>query len=545
MSEELTLRPFFWRATRLFGEKSVVSHTHDGEHRYTYAGFGERVTQFAAALTSLGIGSGDRVGTIGWNTHRHFETYYAVPLLGAQLHTINLLLHDEHILHIINDAQDDVIIVDAESVSTIDRLWSDIDCVEDVIVFGTDIPETDSDLPLHSYESLIEAHEPIESWPQLVEDMPAGMCYTSGTTGPPKGVEYTHKMIYAHALMVMTPSALNISESDVVMPVVPMFHVNSWEFPYAVTMAGAKQVYPGPSPDPSHLVSLIESEDVTLTAGVPTVWIDVLNYATEHGGDLSSLDRIVVGGSAAPKDVMRRYEDEHDVTIEHAWGMTETMSIGSVSRPKTSMDEWDQHQQFTQRVKQGLLSPGLEMRVVDDSGNEILWDGTEFGELLVRGPSVVESYYNLPEADTTDFVESDAGADWLRTGDIATVDEYGYIEIVDRSKDVIKSGGEWISSIDLENTILSHEAVREAAVIAAPHDRWQERPLAVVVPESTAELSVEELRDFLEETFPRWWLPDEVRFYDEIPKTATGKLDKKVLRKEIDDPELPYAPGEK
>ena len=544
MSEELTLRPFFWRATRLFPEQTIVSRTHTGRKQYTYADFGDRVRRLASALEALGVGHGDRVGTLGWNTHRHFEAYYAVPLIGAQLHTVNLLLHDDHVAHIIEDAADDVLIVDRDAVSTVEDLWDRFDSVDDVIVMGETVPETQRDLSPSAFEQLVTDHEPKASWPSLSEDDPAGMCYTSGTTGKPKGVEYTHKMIYAHAMMVMTPSALDIAQDDVVMPVVPMFHVNSWEFPYAVTMAGAKQVYPGPSPDPNDLVGLIETENVTLTAGVPTVWIDVLDYIDREGGDLSSLDRIIVGGSAVPKEVMRRYADEHDVTVEHAWGMTETMSIGSVSHPKASTDA-DREETLDVRVKQGLLSPGLEMRVVDGVGDPIPWNGEAFGELLVRGPTVVEEYYNRPESNRAEFVAAeDGGARWLRTGDIVTVDEHGYIEVVDRAKDVIKSGGEWISSIELENALMAHDDVAEAVVIAAEHDRWQERPLAFVVPKSDADLDVEALRSALADEFPRWWLPDDVRFRESIPKTATGKFDKKALREDVEDPELPYAPGE-
>ncbi|MES3162109.1 MAG: long-chain fatty acid--CoA ligase [Halorubrum sp.] len=544
MPEELTLRPFFWRATRLFPDREIVARTHDETHRYTYAAFGERVRRLAGALTELDVGPGDRVGTLGWNTHRHFEAYYAVPLSGGQLHTVNFRLQAENVAHIINDAADEILFVEPDVIETVDRIWDRIEGVREVVVLGDTIPDTTADLPLHAYEALVAEADPVESWPPVAEDDPAGMCYTSGTTGKPKGVEYTHKMIYAHALMVMTPSALNIDESDVVMPVVPMFHVNSWEFPYAVTMAGAKQVYPGPSPDPAALVDLIETEAVTLTAGVPTVWIDVLDHLDEHGGDLSSLERIVVGGSAAPREVMRRYEAEHGVTIEHAWGMTETMSIGSVSRPKSSMSDATAEQRLDKRTKQGLLSPGLEMRVVDDAGDPVAWDGEAFGELLVRGPTVVDQYYNRPDADDADFLESDdGGGRWLRTGDIATVDPDGYIEVVDRVKDVIKSGGEWISSIELENALIAHDDISEAVVVAAPHDRWQERPLAFVVPNSGREIDVETVRSFLAEEFPRWWLPDDVRIRESIPKTATGKFDKKRLRDTLDDPDLPHAPG--
>ncbi|GAA0655759.1 long-chain fatty acid--CoA ligase [Salarchaeum japonicum] len=553
MSTELTLRPFFWRATRLFPEKRIVSRTHDGRFEYTYGEFGDRVRGLAGALTELGVEQGDRVGTLGWNHHRHFEAYYAAPLLGAQLHTVNLLLHDDHLEHIVTDAADDVLLVDPDAFEAVERLHDSFESVRHIVVMDDEVPETDL-ANVHAYESLVADADPVESWPDVPEDQPAGMCYTSGTTGKPKGVEYTQKMIYSHAMMTMTPAALDIAEDDVVMPVVPMFHVNSWEFPYAVTMAGARQVYPGPSPDPADLVSLIEDEGVTLTAGVPTVWINVLDYLDDHGGDLSSLERIVVGGSAAPKGVMERYEEEYDVAIEHAWGMTETMSIGSVSRPKSTMDV-SQSEEYDLRATQGLLSPGLEMKVVNDDGEEVPWDGQTPGELLVRGPTVVDEYYNRPEANEEDFqdvpgsaatgsTEDGSSERWLKTGDIVVVDEDGYLEIVDRAKDVIKSGGEWISSIELENQLMSHEDVVEAAVISVPHETWQERPLACVVRRNGSDIGVEELRAFLDSEFPSWWLPDDVVFVDEVPKTATGKFDKKVLRDRFDDPDLPYTPGE-
>ncbi|WP_224447974.1 long-chain fatty acid--CoA ligase [Haloprofundus salilacus] len=537
-STELTLRPFFWRATRLFPEKEVVSRGPDGMTHYTYREFGDRARKLAGALSSLGVEPGDRVGTVGWNTHRHYEAYFAIPLMGAQLHTINAVLPDDHVEFIVGDADDEVLLVDpGEPFETVERLWGRFDGVHEVVVLDDQIPETDLDC-VTAYEDLVADADPLK-WPDLSEDQPAGMCYTSGTTGKPKGVEYTQKMMYSHSMMVATPSAIGVDESDVVMHVVPMYHVNSWELPFSAAMAGAKQVYPGPSPDAETLARLIEEEGVTLTAGVPTVWINLLDYLDEHDADVSSLDRIVVGGSAAPSAVMRRFEDEHDVTIEHAWGMTETMSIGSVSRPKSHMRDWDREERFEKRAKQGLLSPGMEMKIVNDEGEEVPWDGETVGELYVRGPTIVSEYYNRPEADEGSFEDG-----WLKTGDIATVDEDGYLELVDRAKDVIKSGGEWISSIELENKLMEHDDVLEAAVIGVPHERWRERPVACVQRKSGTTLSADDVLAFLEESYPRWWLPDNVVFVEEVPKTATGKFDKKRLRDEYGDAELPRAPGD-
>jgi fatty-acyl-CoA synthase len=534
-----TLRPFFWRATSLFPEIEVVSRTADGRYRYTYAEFGNRVAALASALSDLGVAPGSRVGTLCWNHHRHFEAYFAVPLMGAQLHTINVQLPDDHIEYIVDDAADDVLLVDpGVPFETLERIRGRLASVDTVVVMADEVPETDLD-GVFAYEDLLASHDSTFEWPSLRGEQPAGMCYTSGTTGRPKGVEYTQEMLYAHSMMTITPISFDIGESDVVMPVVPMFHVNGWELPYAVTMTGAKQVYPGPSPDVADLARLIEEEGVTFTAGVPTIWINLLEYLENHDVDLSSLERIVSGGSAVPKELMRRYEEEYGVTIEHAWGMTETMSVGSVSRPKPSMGELSHEERYEVYQKQGLLSPGLEMRVVDDDGNEVPWDGESFGELYVRGPTVVSEYYNQPAATEADFERG-----WLKTGDIVTVDEHGFLEVVDRRKDVIKSGGEWISSIELENKLIEHEAVLEAAVVAVSEERWQERPLACVVKQAGADVTADELRDFLREAFPRWWLPDNVVFVGEIPKTATGKFDKKVLRDTQQDAELPWVPGD-
>ncbi|MDG5817920.1 long-chain fatty acid--CoA ligase [Natronococcus sp. A-GB7] len=532
-----TLRPFLWRAERLHPDQEVVSRTHDGIVRNTYAEYGDRTRQLANALEDAGIEDGDRVGTFCWNHHRHAEVYFAAPNVGGQLHTINPLLPAEHIQYIVENAEDRLLFVDHSLLEPLEAAYDAdaFESVEQFVVMGESVPETDLE-PVTDYESFIGAQTTEYEWPELDEDSPAGMCYTSGTTGKPKGVEYTQQMLWSHTMMTLTPQGLGIAEDDVIMPVVPMFHVNAWGLPFSTTAAGAKHVYPGPSPDPADLVQLIEEEGVTLTAGVPTVWLGVLEYLEEHDADLSSLEQIVIGGSAAPKSLIREFDDR-GVEVVHAWGMTEMSPLGTVAHLKADLEDLPEDEQYEKQAKQGLVVPGLELKVVDDDGEEVPWNGEDFGELYVRGPWVTDSYFERPEANEADFEGS-----WLKTGDIVTVDEDGYIKIVDRAKDVIKSGGEWISSVELENAIMAHDDVSEATVIGAPHEKWQERPVAFVVPAEDTGMSEEELHDelqaFVAEDYPDWWTPDAVVRIDEVPKTATGKFDKRTLREEYETEDL-------
>jgi fatty-acyl-CoA synthase len=532
---DLTLRPFLWRAEKLYPDTEIVSRTHDGIERYTYGEYADRTAQLANALDAAGIEEGDRIGTFCWNHHRHFETYFAVPTIGAQLHTINPLLPDEHIQYIVGNAEDRIIFVDPSLVEKLEGAAEDAVEFDDVefVVMGDAVPETTLE-PVTDYESFVEDESAEYDWPELDEDQPAGMCYTSGTTGRPKGVEYTHKMLWTHTMESLSPAGIPMDDDDVVMPVVPMFHVNAWGMPFTATAGGSKHVYPGPSPSPEDLAKLIEEEGVTVTAGVPTVWLGLMEYAKENDLDLSSLDSVIVGGSAAPRSMIKWFDDR-DVELLHAWGMTEMSPIGSVAHLKAGLEDDPYEEQLKKRSKQGLFVPGLEFRVVDDDGNEVPWNGEDFGELLVRGPSVTTEYFKRPDANEEDFEDG-----WLRTGDIVTVDEDGYIKIVDRAKDVIKSGGEWISSVELENSIMAHDDVSEAAVVGVPHEKWQERPIAFVVPVEGAD--EEELREgiyaMLREEYPKWWLPDAVEFIDAVPKTATGKFSKKDLREEYDDADL-------
>jgi fatty-acyl-CoA synthase len=532
-----TLRPFLWRAENLYPETEIVSRTHEGVERYDYAEYGDRARQLASALEGVGVERGDRVGTFCWNHHRHFETYFGVPDVGAQLHTINPLLPDEHVQYIVENAEDRVLFVDASLAEKLASAYEpeSFASVEQFVVMGSETPDLPLE-PLTDYESFIGDGDADFEWPELSSDDPAGMCYTSGTTGLPKGVEYTQSMLWSHTMATLTPQGLGMTDDDVVMPVVPMFHVNAWGMPFTATAAGAKHVYPGPAPEPADLARLIEEEGVTLTAGVPTVWLGLMEYAQEHDPDLSSLESVVVGGSAAPESMIRWF-DEQGVEVMHAWGMTEMSPIGTVAHLKSDLRDADYDTQVAKRAKQGLLVPGLEMRVVDDDGESVPWDGEDFGELYVRGPWVTEEYFERPEANEQDFDGS-----WLKTGDIVTVDDDGYVKIVDRAKDVIKSGGEWISSVELENAVMAHDAVAEAAVIGVPHERWQERPVAFVVKPEGAGVSEGELEAELlamvEDEYPAWWAPDDVEFVESIPKTATGKFSKKDLREEYADESL-------
>jgi len=539
-----TLRPFLSRAARLYSDRELVARTATGRVRYTYAEYADRVGRLASALQATGVGHGDRVATMCWNHDRHAEAYFAVPNLGARLHTINPLLPAADVRRIVEEAGDRLLFVDA---SLSDALTEAYDpeafaSVERVVVIGRETP----DLPVDDvvdYDAFVSDARPLSAaaYPALAGDDPAGLCYSSGTTGAPKGVAYTQRMLWSHTMAILTPAGLDISHADTVMPVVPMFHINAWGLPYAATAAGAKQVYPGPSPDPADLVALIEDEDVTLTAGVPTVWLGVLDYLQDHDADLSALSRIVVGGAAPPERLIRAFDDL-GVEVVHGWGMTETAPVGAVSHLKPSLRDADDETRLCKRAKQGLILPGLEFRVVDDAGESVPHDGESMGELLVRGPWVATSYYGRD--DDAAFEGS-----WLRTGDVVTVDPDGYVELVDRAADVIKSGGEWISSQAVENAIMDDERVREAAVVGVSHDRWGERPVAyVAVDADDRDAPVAAASERVRESYPDWWVPDRFEFVDAVPKTATGKFDKVDLRERFEgaldgavDPDPPDA----
>lgn len=528
MAYPLTLTHLLERAGKLFGPVEIVSRLPDMTlHRYTYADFVRRANALAEGLQRFGLAKGDRVGTLMWNHYAHLEAYFGIPAAGGVLHTLNLRLHPDEIAYIINHAEDRFLIVDDVLVPLLRRIQDRIR-VERIFV----VPLTGQDVPggYDDYEGLLAAATGDFAYPDLDEKDPAGMCYTSGTTGRPKGVVYSHRALVLHSFAAALADTLAISHRDTVLPVVPMFHANAWGVPFAATMVGAKQVFPGPHLDPESLLDLFEGEGVTCAAGVPTIWLGVLQALDRSPGrwSLPPGMRLVVGGSAAPEAMIRGF-DRHGLRVIHAWGMTETTPLGTVSHLKSYLADQPEEEQYAYRAKQGIPAPFVDVRVVNDAG-EAPWDGKTMGELQVRGPWVAGSYHNHPGA-----ADSWTADGWFRTGDVATIDPHGYVKITDRVKDLIKSGGEWISSVDLENALMAHPAVAEAAVVGVAHPKWQERPLAVVVKKEGAEVTPEELRAFLADTFPKWWLPDAFVFVEAIPRTSAGKFLKAKLREQYRD----------
>jgi fatty-acyl-CoA synthase len=531
MDYPLTLTHFFERARRLFPGKRLATRVPGAPlFEYTYAAFAERVSRLAGGLSALGVARGDRVGTLAWNSHRHLELYWAAPLSGAVLHTVNLRLAPADIAYIINHAGDAVLFVDASLWPVLAPIRKELRTVRRIVVMPDGPLPDEPDVV--EYEALLAGAPPADGWPALAENDAAGMCYTSGTTGHPKGVVYSHRAIFLHSLGVAMADTLAISERDVILHVVPMFHANAWCVPFAAVMVGATQIFAGPHPQPRDIAELIQRERVTFVGAVPTVWIAVKELVEKEAYDLSSVRCIPIGGSAAPRALIEHYEKKLGVPMTHAWGMTETSPLGTVSRLKSYMESRPDAERFAVRAKQGYAVAGIDLRAVDEAGREVPWDGQTAGELQVRGPWVVRAYYNNPEA-AGQFTEDG----WFRTGDVVTIDAEGYIQITDRTKDLIKSGGEWISSVDLENLIMAHPKVLEAAVVAIPHPQWVERPLACVVPKpgSAGGIDAAEILEYLRPQVARWWLPEAVVFLDAIPKTGVGKFDKKVLRERFRD----------
>ncbi|MGB8650414.1 MAG: long-chain fatty acid--CoA ligase [Mycobacteriales bacterium] len=514
---QLTISSLLEHSRRVHA-KSVV-RTFEGDHvrEATYAEIGERATRLAAGLAGLGVREGDRVGTLLWNTQEHLEAYLAVPSMGAVLHTLNLRLFPDQLAYTINHAEDKVVIVDATVLPLLARVAGELTTVEQYVLIGEG--DTSSlGKPVISYDALLASSADF-SWPELDERAAAAMCYTSGTTGNPKGVVYSHRSTYLHSLAISGGNTFALNEHDTLLPVVPMFHANAWGLPYAGWLVGADFVMPGRFLQAEPLARMISTLRPTVAGAVPTIWNDLLNYVDAHPTDLSSLRLVPCGGSAVPLSLMKAYQERHGVRIIQAWGMTETSPLAAVAIPPRDVeDEWPW------RAKTGRLCAGVEMRIVAEPGQDPLpWDGESVGEIQVRGPWITGAYYRDP-----DPAKFDRG--WLRTGDVASVTADGFIQITDRAKDVIKSGGEWISSVELENALMGHPAVLEAAVVAVPDAKWDERPLACVVVRQGMSVTSAELCEYLEDKVAKWWLPERWTFIEEVPKTSVGKFDKKVLR---------------
>jgi fatty-acyl-CoA synthase len=533
MDYPLTLTQLFERSRKLFHRKTMATRVPGhGLQRYTYADYADRVARLSAALARLGLQKGDRVGTFAWNSHRHMEVYFAAPLMGMVLHTVNIRLSPQDLTYIINHAGDKILIVDASLWHLLEPIRKDLKTVTHVIVMK-DTPSGEIPAGAMDYEALLADAKPVETWPTLNETDAAGMCYTSGTTGHPKGVLYTHRGIYLHCFGSSTVDVLGICERDVILHIVPMFHANAWCVPFAGVMNGSTQIFGGPNPQPRDIIEIVHHERVTVVGAVPTVWIAIQGILEkEPQWDISSIRCIPIGGSAAPKTLIELFDKKYGAYMLHAWGMTEMSPLGTVCRPRSYMDSLPEDDRYNVRAKQGAIVAGVDMRIVDDAGKIQPWDGKSVGEIQVRGPWITSGYYKNP-AGAAQFTEDG----WFRTGDVASIDPDGYVQITDRTKDLIKSGGEWISSVDMESTIMGHPKVLEAAVIAVPHPQWVERPLACVVPkpEFKDSLTESEILDYLKPLVAKWWLPDEVRFIEAVPKTSVGKFDKKVLRERFKD----------
>ncbi len=537
MNTPLLISSIAEHAAKFHGDREIVSVTGDNPcHRCTIGEAISRAKQLANALGKLGLKQGDRIATIAWNDYRHLEIYYGVSGSGYVCHTINPRLFAEQLIFIINHAEDRFIFVDAMFVPLLEALADKIPNVEGFIVLTDEahMPETSLRNVL-CYETFIGAESSHFGWPELDERTASALCYTSGTTGDPKGVLYDHRSTILHAYASLAPDVMGLSSRDVVLPVVPLFHVNAWGIPYSVLMAGAKLVFPGPKMgDGEALYGLMDSENVTLALGVPTVWLALLQYTEKAGKRLDKLDRSIVGGAAVPRAMIEAFRDKHDVEVRQGWGMTEMSPVGAVNTIKAGLEKLSPDDLLDLATKAGRGLYGCELRIVDDGGNELEWDGQAYGALQVRGPWICSDYFKLEGSAGS---HTDDG--WFDTGDVAIIDPQGYMTITDRTKDVIKSGGEWISSIELENTAMGHPAVAEAAVIGVAHPKWTERPLLVVVKAEDQDVSKEEMLAFFEGKVATWWVPSDVAFVDELPHTATGKVKKIELRRQFADYQLP------
>jgi fatty-acyl-CoA synthase len=518
---QLTVTAILEHGTRVFRGSEVVTWQGDSARRATFADVGVNAKRLASALAGLGVRRGDRVATLCWNSQEHLEAYFGVPGMGAVLHTLNLRLPPGQLAHIINHAEDKIVIVDATLLPLLAAVASQLKTVEAYVVIGdADVSALGGDRPVHSYATLLGGASDVFEWPELDEKAPASMCYTSGTTGDPKGVVYSHRSTYLHAMATLATTVTGANERDRALVVVPMFHVNAWGIPYSSFLSGASMLMPGPHMTPAALCDIAEAENATLIAAVPTLWAGILQLGEQRPLDLSAVRIGTSGGAAIPRSLMAAFEQKYGLRIIQGWGMTETSPVGGMAHPPADV-AIGSPEELDWRMKSGRLIAGVQMRIVSDDGAELPWDGDAVGEMEVRGPWITGGYHL--DAAAEKFHDG-----WLRTGDIGTIDERGYFQITDRSKDVIKSGGEWISSVELENLLAASPDVLEAAVIGIPDEKWTERPLAFVVPRG--DVSPAALAEFLDGKVASWQVPENWTFIDEVPKTSVGKFDKKVLR---------------
>ena len=536
-SHPLLISNLLVHAERHHGEQQIVSRRVEGDiHRYTYKELAARSRQLAKALAGLGVKPGQTVGTLAWNGYRHMEMYFGVSGSGAVLHTLNPRLHPDQVVYIADHAEDQALFFDATFLPLVEAVAGRVKTIKHFVLM-TDrahMPAQSKVPNLLCYEELLAAQDDAYDWPQFDENSASSLCYTSGTTGNPKGVLYSHRSTILHTYGGALPDSLNASARDTILPVVPMFHVNAWGLPYVACMVGAKMVYPGPAMDGKSLYELMESERVTMSAGVPTIWQGLLAYTDANNLKFSTMTRTVIGGSACPPAMMEAFQGKYGVKVLHAWGMTETSPLGTVCNFKPQHDKLGAAERMAVQAKQGRAVFGVDMKIVDGAGNELPRDGKASGELLVKGPWIVSRYFKGEGGDP--LLDG-----WFPTGDVSMIDPDGYMQITDRSKDVIKSGGEWIGSIDIENIAMAHPAVLMAACIGAFHPKWDERPLLVVVKKPGSEVTRDELLKFFEGKIAKWWTPDDVVFTDAIPLGATGKMQKNRLREQFKDYKLPTA----
>lgn len=525
--KQLLISSLIEHSSRYHANTEIVERLSNGAiKKTTYNNIHKRMKQIAAWLINNNIKLGDRIATLAWSNQRHLELYYGISGIGAICHTINPRLFKDQLIYIINDAKDKLIFVDLDLLPIFEEIRFKLRTVTKVIIMcsSKEMPkDLNSDETIYCYEEIIKAIKPIDAWPNFSEKTASSLCYTSGTTGNPKGVLYSHRSTLIHTLAAANPDALNISSTDVIMPIAPMFHANAWGIPYVATMVGAKLVLPGKLLDGENVYNLIEEENVSFTAAVPTVWLMLFDYLNKNKKKLSSLKTCVIGGSACPKFMIEEFDKKHNVKVIHAWGMTETSPLGTVNRPLTKHLKLSVEDKYNLAIKQGRPIYGVEIKITDDSGKVLANNGKDFGNLWIRGHWICSSYLNMKSNDA-----HEEGSEWFLTGDVATLDKDGYMHITDRAKDVIKSGGEWISSIEIENISMGHPNIKEAAVIGVSHKKWNERPLLLIVKDGN--LEKKEVFKFLNNKIAKWWMPDEIVFVKKLPYTATGKIKKVELK---------------